>query len=139
MLLSQTQIRLLFSEYYSLLFPPSKTQPSTNLIPIGSFLFPFPISFGKCNIGMSAPINNETSVLLVSKRISFKCSNRWWKFYLNLYGIRFIDYPNIFEFNSHIGCNFDDKEKLTNFDLTFDFWVITLEKVIDCSLPFKFK
>ena len=38
-----------------------------------------------------------------------------------------------------IGCNFDDKEKLTNFDLTFDFWVIALEKVIDCSLPFKFK
>ena len=67
MLLSQTEIRLLFHEYFFLLLPLSKTQPGTSLIRIGSFLFPFLVSFGKCNSGMSASINNETSVLLASK------------------------------------------------------------------------
>ena len=140
MLLSQTQVRLLFNEYDSLLLSPSKTQPSINLIPTGLFLLPFLISFAKCSSGMSALINNETSELLVSKWISFKCSNCLWKRWLILYGIRLSSSTTQTVSNLIlVGYNFHDKKKFTNFDLTFDFWLNALEKVIDCSLPFKFK
>ena len=40
MLLSQTQIRLLFRKCFSLKFPPSKTQPCTNLIQFEHLLPP---------------------------------------------------------------------------------------------------
>ena len=79
MLLSQTQIRLLFNEFFFFFSPPSKTQPSSNLIRIGSLLFPFLISFGKCNSGMLVPINNETSVLLYQNEyllnVQIACEN----------------------------------------------------------------
>ena len=67
----------------------------------------------------------------------FEMLKLFMKSLINLYGIR-LSSSTTQTFSNSI-LNFDDNEKFTNFDLTFDFWLTALEKVIYCFLPLKFK